>query len=104
MTTDIERDFTERAAIDLPPEFCRYEDEGCEYAASCLKCPFRRCIDEEPGGRTQWLRRQRDRAMVRLYISGKKPVGEIAQLFGVSPRTVQRALKNPDCYEKEVRE
>ena len=28
------------AEIDLPPEFCRYRDEGCELAESCLDCPF----------------------------------------------------------------
>ncbi len=30
--------------LDLPPEYCHYQDEGCELADSCLNCPFARCI------------------------------------------------------------
>jgi hypothetical protein len=37
---------------DLPPEFCHYKDEGCEYAASCLACPFPQCLYEEPRARS----------------------------------------------------
>jgi hypothetical protein len=101
MTTETGRNFTQD--IDLLPEYCRYQDEGCEYAASCLRCPFERCIDEEPGGRLHWLRVQRDREIVRLFTAEKKTVGELARHFEVSARTVQRALKNPDCYAKEER-
>ena len=32
---------------DLPPEYCHYQDEGCEFADSCLNCPFARCIYDE---------------------------------------------------------
>jgi len=35
---------------DLPPEYCDYHDEGCEYAASCLACPFPQCLYDEPRG------------------------------------------------------
>ena len=79
--------------LDLPPEYCRYRDEGCEFADSCLNCPFPRCIYEQPGGRQRWLKRQRDREMARLFTEGKG-IKELAQSFGVSQRTVQRALKN----------
>ena len=36
---------------DLPPEYCHYRDEGCEFADSCLNCPFPQCIYDEPRGK-----------------------------------------------------
>ena len=78
---------------DLPPEYCRYRGEGCEFADSCLNCPLPTCIYDQPGGRQRWLKRQRDKEITRLFTEGKG-VKELAQSFGVSQRTVQRALKN----------
>lgn len=78
---------------DLLPEYCQYRDEGCEFADSCLNCPLPRCVYDEPRGRQRWLKRQRDREMVSLFRSGGKGVKELALMFGVSQRTVQRALK-----------
>ena len=43
--------------LDLPPEYCRYRDEGCELADSCLNCPLSKCIYDEPGGSITTLRR-----------------------------------------------
>jgi len=80
--------------LDLPPEYCHYRDEGCEFADSCLNCPLSRCIYDEPGGRQRWLKRQRDRQIVKLFTTEGKGVKELAITFGVSQRTVQRALKN----------
>ena len=80
--------------LDLPPEYCRYRDEGCEFADSCLNCPLPKCIYDEPGGRQRWLKRQRDREIVRLFYIEGKGVKELTLMFGVSQRTVQRALKN----------
>ncbi len=79
--------------LDLPPEYCHYRDEGCELAESCLDCPFPNCIYEEPGGKQRWLKRIRNKDMARLYTTEGKKVKELAQMFGVSKRTVQRALK-----------
>ena len=79
---------------DLPPEYCRYRDEGCELADSCLNCPFPQCIYDEPRGRQNWLIKLRDREIVKLFISEGKEVKELALMFGLSRRTVQRALKN----------
>jgi hypothetical protein len=76
---------------DLPPEFCRYRDEGCEYADSCLACPFPQCLYDEPRGRQRWLKDLRNREIKRLFNSGWK-ISELAPLFGVSQRTIQRAL------------
>jgi len=78
---------------DLPPEYCRYRDEGCEFADSCLNCPFPKCIYDEPGGKQHWLKRLRDKEIVNLFTNKSKEVKELALMFGVSQRTVQRALK-----------
>ena len=79
--------------LDLPPEYCHYRDEGCELADSCLECPFPKCIYDEPGGKQRWLKKLRAREMARLFTDNGKRVKELAQMFGVSQRTVQRALK-----------
>jgi hypothetical protein len=76
---------------DMPPEFCHYRDEGCEYAASCLACPFPQCLYDEPRGRQRWLKDLRNKEIKRLFNGGWK-ISELAPLFGVSQRTIQRAL------------
>ncbi len=78
---------------DLKPEFCHYRDEGCEYAKACLDCPFPQCLFDEPRGRQRWMKQTRDREIKRLFNAGNK-VKELAALFGVSERTIQRALKS----------
>ncbi len=79
---------------DLPPEYCRYRDEGCDLADSCLNCPFPRCVYEQPGGRQRWLKKLRDRKIVGMFTEDGKSVKELALMFGISQRTVQRALGN----------
>ncbi|HEX74265.1 MAG TPA: hypothetical protein G4N93_03865 [Dehalococcoidia bacterium] len=79
--------------LDLPPEYCHYRDRGCEFADSCLNCPFPRCIYDQPGGKKHWLKKMRNREMARLFINEGKAVKELASMFGVSLRTVQRVLK-----------
>ena len=87
--------------VDLPPEYCHYRDEGCDLADSCLSCPFPRCIYDEPWGRQRLLKGRRNREIVRLFRKGGKGVRELAKLFGVSQRTVQRTLKNYRVTHKE---
>ena len=93
--------------MDLPPEFCRYHDDGCEMAAtylgdksSCLNCPFSRCVYDEPGGKQRMIKRLRAREMARLFNAEGKGIKELAIIFSVSRRTVQRALKadSDDTY------
>ena len=79
---------------DLPPEHCQYQDEGCDLADSCLNCPFPQCVYEQPRGRQRWLKKLRNKEIIRLFTAGGKGVKELALIFAVSPRTVQRALKN----------
>jgi hypothetical protein len=77
---------------DPLPEHCHYRDEGCELAESCLNCPFSRCIYDEPGGKQHFVKTLRDREIRRRYRSGSS-LRELAALFGISQRTVHRALK-----------
>ncbi len=90
--------------LDLPPEYCHYRDEGCDLSDSCLDCPFARCIYDEPGGKQHWLKKLRAREMIRLFTTKGKGIKELALIFGVSQRTVQRALKNvlDESNRKEV--
>jgi len=80
-------------ALDRLPELCTYRDEGCEFAISCLNCPFPDCILEQPGGRHFRLKKIRDREIASMYYSGGKRTKELAQRFGVSLRTVQRIVR-----------
>jgi hypothetical protein len=79
--------------LDLPPEYCHYPDNGCEFADSCLDCPFPECLYDEPGGKQRRLKTLRDEAVLRLFSDQGKTVRELALMFGVSRRTVQRILK-----------
>ena len=83
----------EKKDSDLLPEYCHYKDEGCELADSCLSCPFPRCIHEEPRGKQRWLKELRNKEISRLFDNGygTKALGV---MFGLSRRTIQRALKN----------
>ena len=78
--------------LDLLPEYCRYQDDGCEFTAACLNCPFPECVYAQPGGRQQWLKGLRDREVLKLHSQGKS-VKELAEMFAVSQRTIQRILK-----------
>ncbi len=89
--TEEEQETSGQNARDLRPEYCHYHDEGCEYAKACLDCPFPQCLYDEPGGGQRWLKGMRDKEIKRLFNAGRK-VKELAGLFGVSQRTIQRAL------------
>ncbi|UCB42407.1 MAG: hypothetical protein JSV77_08055 [Dehalococcoidales bacterium] len=84
----------DNAERDLPPEFCRYHDEGCEFADSCLNCHLPLCVYDEPGGKRRLLKRRRAQEMARLFTTEGKGQKELAEIFNVSQRTVQRALKS----------
>ena len=77
---------------DLLPEEFPYEDGGCELFPCCLNCPFPDCLKEEPWGKERFLKTQRARRMLELKQEGKS-AKEIARIFEISPRTVQRWLK-----------
>ena len=78
---------------DLLPEQIRYKDEGCDLANSCLNCPYEECIYDKPGGKRHRKKKERSAEMIRLYNEEGKAIKELAAIYGVSKRTVQRALK-----------
>ena len=82
------------AGSDLPPEYCQYRDDGCELAESCLNCPFPQCVYDEPRGRQRRQKKLRNNEIARLFSDESKEVKELATIFGVSQRTIQRALKS----------
>ena len=82
-----------KVGLDLRPEYCHYQDHGCDLAGSCLNCPFASCVYEEARGKQRRLKRLRANEMTRLFTDEGKEVKELAQIFAVSQRTVQRALK-----------
>ncbi len=83
----------ERADFDRLPEFYAYRDEGCELARSCLACVLPACVLDQPRGKQRQLKKSRDKAITRLFAGEGKGIRELAALFGVSTRTVQRALQ-----------
>ena len=89
---NLEFNIKSRLSWDLLPDEFPYIDEGCELAPSCLNCPFPRCVKEEPWGKEKFLKRRRAERMLELKKEGKS-TAEIARIFEVSTRTVQRALK-----------
>jgi len=73
-------------------EYVNWKDGGCDLHPACLECPLPKCIEEEPRGRQR--RRLKCRAEAMKEMRGQGRSGrEIAGAFGVSTRTVQRALQ-----------
>jgi hypothetical protein len=83
---------------DLLPEDMEWPDDGCEFFPSCLNCPLPHCLEEEPRGKQKLRMLTRAEQMAKLREEGKSTT-EIAGLFKVSMRTVQRALSS--CGQKK---
>lgn len=77
---------------DLPPEYCHYRDEGCEFAPSCLDCPLPHCIEDIPRGKQRLRKEFRDRAILNSFLAEGISIKQLATKFGLSKRTVQRVL------------
>ncbi|MGA7676908.1 MAG: helix-turn-helix domain-containing protein [Dehalococcoidia bacterium] len=86
--------------LDLLPDDIDWRDEGCEVFGSCLNCPLPRCLEEEPRGQQRLKLAVRNKRMVELRQGGKS-VKDIAGLFGVSRRTVERALRAKSACHSE---
>jgi len=80
-------------SLDLRPEFCFYQDAGCEVGESCLNCPLPVCVYDEPDGKRRLRYRIRAQEMARQFSVVGKSTEELATIYGVSRRTVQRVLK-----------
>jgi Homeodomain-like domain-containing protein len=79
--------------IDALPEHTDYADTGCDLYPSCLRCPLPRCRYEDPGGAAAMLRNGRDASIVRLAEERGMSVDRLAEMFGLSRRTIFRVLR-----------
>ena len=81
------------ARIDALPEYTDYADTGCDLYPSCLSCPLPRCRYEENGGAPAILRTGRDATILRLAREDGVGVDRLAEMFGLSRRTIFRVLR-----------
>lgn len=79
-------------AADSVPEETHYRDTGCEVSPSCLRCPLPACVYDQPVADRHAARRDRDAEIRRLYHERGADVTGLAKRFGVSRRTIHRAL------------
>ena len=82
-----------RTRIDALPEYTDYGDHGCDLYPSCLRCPLPRCRYDDPGGAGAMLRTGRDAAIQRLSEHDAVPIDRLAEMFGLSRRTIFRVLR-----------
>ena len=82
-----------RTRIDALPENTAYVDGGCDLYPSCLRCPLPRCRYDEPGGAPGMLRNGRDSTILRLAGEDGVSVDHLAEMFGLSRRTIFRVLR-----------
>ena len=79
--------------IDALPEYMDYADTGCDLYSSCLTCPLPRCRYDDPGGAPAMLRTGRDAAILRYATQENITIDNLAEMFGLSRRTIFRVLK-----------
>ena len=87
---------------DVLPEHFQYRDNGCEVSPSCLSCPLPKCKHDDPGWLRSYRRAQRDRRLLRVRSRENATVGELAQRFQISQRTVHRILARANGREAPV--
>jgi hypothetical protein len=79
--------------VDALPEYMDYADSGCDLYPSCLSCPLPRCRYDDPGGAAAMLRGGRDASILRLAGEDGMGVERLAEMFGLSRRTIFRVLR-----------
>lgn len=79
-------------ALDGLPEHMHYVDRGCDVSASCLQCPLPQCRFDDPAWYQAYKREARDKEVLAACEDGLS-VFEVARQFGISPRTVHRAVR-----------
>ena len=78
---------------DPLPDYFSYRDEGCDLFPSCLNCPLPRCRHDGLSGGRRAATALRDGELLRERSLEGKSVAELALMFGVSKRTVQRIIR-----------
>lgn len=83
----------EDPAVDGLPEQMHYTDTGCEASMSCLGCPLPRCRFDDPAWYSAYKLRERDEEIASACHYENLQIWEVASRFGISVRTVHRALR-----------
>ncbi len=78
--------------VDREPSEDYFPDTGCEVSPSCLRCPLAKCIYDEPEEERRQAQEERDKEIYRLYLERGPDIHALAERFGVSRRTVHRAV------------
>jgi hypothetical protein len=89
--------------LDGLPEQMHYSDTGCEVSMSCLECPLPQCKFDDPAWYQAYKRQGRDMEVVWAYKEERLSVFQVARRFGVSPRTVHRAIRRSERGPLAVR-
>jgi len=84
-------------------------DSGCKeasdflgYPSSCKSCPFPKCIFDDPKLRKKYSDKTvRNKNIRRLYQKGAK-VEDIATIYNLHTRTVQRVISKARKVENEL--
>ena len=79
--------------LDILPESYPYRDDGCEVSPSCLRCPLPVCKYDDPGRERREERNRRDEEILGARERERLSATELARRFGVSERTVFRAVQ-----------
>jgi len=84
---------TKQESMDTVPEFCHYEDTGCEVSTACLDCPLPRCKFDDPAWYQRNRRLARDFRVMYTIQQESLSMEEAAERFSVTVRTVFRILQ-----------
>ena len=77
---------------DAYPSHKSSPDQGCEFAPSCLNCPFPKCVLDEPRGIASAKKRDRDEEILQRFLKGEG-ISDLVKAFGVCHATIYRAVK-----------
>ena len=83
----------ENNQADTIPEFCHYEDTGCEVSAACLDCPLPQCKFDDPAWYQRNRRLAKDFQVMYTIQQESLSMEEAAERFSVTVRTVFRTLQ-----------
>ena len=93
----------ENLRVDVLPERHPYRDDGCDVSSSCLRCPLPQCKYDVPNSSRRARRDRRDAEIAAARRRERLVASALARRFGVSERTVWRALERQGQREERRR-
>ena len=80
-----------------PIEHDHYAGVGCDMAPSCLNCPFKTCVEDDPSERQRLHRQRRDLQLTQAVADHSLPIPEVyravAKIFSIAHETIPRAMR-----------